>query len=460
MELNVLIIEDEKEFLETLLKIVEVVFKKDFPDITLFLHQAYNGEEGLSKAKELKPDIIITDITMPVMDGKEMISKIREFDHFVPILALTALTDSKDVDDILKSGASNYTSKPLNKNLFIAQIRTFTTIVLNRQFIYNKHAVNIITNKIYKRKTIFAIEKEDDFIEFWDYIVEYIPENESILKLLKLLYKIESLLFKTRVENGLVLEENDEYYFFTVEEIQHIKKEALEKIVETDENIEVKIDDSYHKLTFKLKKVVEIEENETESQEEEEDTTKQKLLDLKKINEEICGDIRYTIHEQVTADELLSELDPTIWDKIENFDEDLEIFRIKLYNLEDAKTIEEIKINMNYIIESLEDFIEIVDKIGFFSIICRSFSSLITFLQNLDLNMLQDTEKRILLAMSLRALADDLDKWIIHLFFENSATDIHYFDASFAENIIEIEKIILGVDDDGLNDDDGDLEFF
>ena len=58
---------------------------------------ATNGEEGLQVWAAFKPDIIISDIDMPVMDGFEMVRRIRETDTETPILFASALTSPKDV---------------------------------------------------------------------------------------------------------------------------------------------------------------------------------------------------------------------------------------------------------------------------------------------------------------------------------------------------------------------------
>ena len=58
---------------------------------------AENGKEGIETWKNWKPDIIISDIDMPVMNGFEMVKRIRETDGEIPILFASALTSPKDV---------------------------------------------------------------------------------------------------------------------------------------------------------------------------------------------------------------------------------------------------------------------------------------------------------------------------------------------------------------------------
>ncbi len=73
---------------------------------------AFNGKEGLQAWEEHHPDIIISDIDMPVMDGFEMVRHIRETDGDTPILFASALTSPKDVRKGYDIGVNNYVKKP------------------------------------------------------------------------------------------------------------------------------------------------------------------------------------------------------------------------------------------------------------------------------------------------------------------------------------------------------------
>ena len=73
---------------------------------------AANGAEGLKQWEEHKPDIIVSDIDMPVMNGFEMVKRIRETDKATPILLGSALTSPKDVKMGFKLGVNNYVKKP------------------------------------------------------------------------------------------------------------------------------------------------------------------------------------------------------------------------------------------------------------------------------------------------------------------------------------------------------------
>lgn len=81
------------------------------------IHVALNGQEAVDKTKELSPDLIFMDFSMPVMDGNEATIKIREAeqnsDNHIPIIALTASTDDDEVQSYLKAGMDDFLAKPI-----------------------------------------------------------------------------------------------------------------------------------------------------------------------------------------------------------------------------------------------------------------------------------------------------------------------------------------------------------
>ncbi|MEG2073135.1 MAG: response regulator [Angelakisella sp.] len=75
--------------------------------------EARNGMEGKSLIEELSPDIVITDINMPVMDGLQMISETKYICDYVAII-LTGYSDFEYAKEAIRNGVSDYILKPLN----------------------------------------------------------------------------------------------------------------------------------------------------------------------------------------------------------------------------------------------------------------------------------------------------------------------------------------------------------
>ena len=84
---------------------------------------ADNGKDGLEKFKNDKFDLIITDLSMPVMGGTEMIQKIRDIDKNIPIVVTTAYgSQNKEVESLTKIGMNDYVMKPVDIMILVQTI--------------------------------------------------------------------------------------------------------------------------------------------------------------------------------------------------------------------------------------------------------------------------------------------------------------------------------------------------
>jgi len=83
-----------------------------------------DGAEGLRLARTLGPDLVISDITMPVMDGFELCHRLRSDPDLnaLPVILLTAMSDIQDVVRGLNVGADNYVTKPYDPNLLLERV--------------------------------------------------------------------------------------------------------------------------------------------------------------------------------------------------------------------------------------------------------------------------------------------------------------------------------------------------
>ena len=85
---------------------------------------AGDGEQALAKIKGgLKPDLIVTDINMPKMDGIELIRQVRKLLRFTPILTLTTESQQAKRDEAKKLGASGWMVKPVSGTDLLKVIR-------------------------------------------------------------------------------------------------------------------------------------------------------------------------------------------------------------------------------------------------------------------------------------------------------------------------------------------------
>ena len=86
------------------------------------LLHAWNGREAVDMYAEHRPDLILMDINMPLMDGYEATRNIRQLSETVPVIAVTAYAFSSDRTRIMESGFNSYVSKPINADRMIGEI--------------------------------------------------------------------------------------------------------------------------------------------------------------------------------------------------------------------------------------------------------------------------------------------------------------------------------------------------
>jgi two-component system, chemotaxis family, chemotaxis protein CheY len=84
--------------------------------------EAENGEEAVKIYSELSPDIVLMDITMPVMDGLESLKQIREYDENAKVIMCSALGQQKYLIKAIQFGAKDFILKPFQAERIISSI--------------------------------------------------------------------------------------------------------------------------------------------------------------------------------------------------------------------------------------------------------------------------------------------------------------------------------------------------
>ncbi|NQV72189.1 response regulator [bacterium] len=117
----VLIVEDNKDVREYVASILQSTYR---------IVEASDGAEGLEKTVLISPDLVISDVTMPVMDGTEMCRRIKtdkRTDH-IPVLLLTARASFEGKISGLEVGADDYMAKPFNAQELLIRVRNLIKI--------------------------------------------------------------------------------------------------------------------------------------------------------------------------------------------------------------------------------------------------------------------------------------------------------------------------------------------
>jgi heavy metal response regulator len=162
--MRILLVEDDKGIVRFVRKgLLENSFSVDV---------AANGEEGLNAVLRMKYDLVVLDILLPKMDGREVLKRIRSTDVQTPVIFLTAKDSESDIVHGLNLGADDYLTKPFSFNELLARIQA----ILRRERVVNLSSRFQVSNlilepdghRVFREKTkIELTPKEYALLEFF-----------------------------------------------------------------------------------------------------------------------------------------------------------------------------------------------------------------------------------------------------------------------------------------------------
>ena len=134
--MRILLVEDDKGIVRFVRKgLLENSFSVDV---------AANGEEGLNAVLHMKYDLVVLDILLPKMDGREVLKRLRSTDVQTPVVFLTAKDSEGDIVRGLNLGADDYLTKPFSFNELLARIQA----ILRRERVVNLSSRFQVSNLI------------------------------------------------------------------------------------------------------------------------------------------------------------------------------------------------------------------------------------------------------------------------------------------------------------------------
>lgn len=146
-----------------------------FKDPQYILREATNGKAGLHVAREFLPDLIISDVVMPEMDGLEFCQAIRADEKMKMTIFFLVSSQRQDIEDRiagLREGADEYLLKPLNKKHLQAQVQAFLRIKTLQDELVKKNErlgqvnLDLEENKLKVEETNHALEREKERLTY------------------------------------------------------------------------------------------------------------------------------------------------------------------------------------------------------------------------------------------------------------------------------------------------------
>lgn len=195
---------------------------------TKLLFVAEDGEEGLRLFKEHSPDLVVTDIQMPKMNGLTMSEKIREIDSEVPIVIITAFNEEGYLMKAIDLGIDKFIKKPVDNGVLLNTLKKVARVVVQQKKIENK---NRFINQVLDNICQFVMIVKDGEVAYMNLqFLTYVGSPD-----------IEAFKVRGGFKNILVVKEDSFYKDKTlqqwVEEVLHNKEHQYVVYMQTDRGV-------------------------------------------------------------------------------------------------------------------------------------------------------------------------------------------------------------------------------
>lgn len=445
------------------------------------IQEASDGQEAVEIVDEWRPDIVLMDIMMPVMDGFEASKLIMKRYPQTVILIVTAVLDAKLQQNLSALGINVYIHKPIDRDLIRFKLQSIGASLLLKQGdmhkLSKKNALNPFNLDIRSFKTYFEITDSESMMDFGMWLFDHynnktlnaINEFDSVVEVFYKLMKHSQINKETQTVN--IEESYDELYialgFSDMIEITEVLLHKLSLI-----NSEVVIKEN--RVWVRLAKSIEsqnsalsaktaiaattpkdeempIEKEISKTQTQERNTTKE----IRHIDSSEREILHQSFVNKTHARDYIEEIGGDVIDEIlelSSIDQEWEEYMQRLEKEPSAALI------VQFSDGTLGAYIRALNNLFEFTALGYALTSLSLFMKEGAPKLVEDEAKMKMLLMLLEHLLADLRCWREHIFVLQDTADIHYLDSSFFSSCMQIEAIInekqLG------SDDENDMEFF
>lgn len=396
--------------------------------------EASNGQEAVEACKKESFDLIFMDIMMPIMDGIEATSTIKEISKSPMIIALSALDDKESKQKMILAGAEDYLTKPIDGELFLQRVQNYINIInMRKSNLENRNALNPFTSSVYDRKLVFYIRNEESIVQLWDFFLQSgLFPCEDFSDYIRIIYGVSKWLIKNDIQFTINVEANDENMFLMLNKINIISKTVIHNIItkHLKDAIFIVKDDT---LSFKLTKITEVE------------------VKTVKLDDETKNILSKTHLDNPNAQEYVEQTAIAIMPKIES----LETIENSLENLIIECENHPSKEAMELVCVAFDEYYNVIELLVDFHHLVFAIKNFIVFLRSLEEEQFKHENFKNFISQILNLL-NDLSSWRDIIFVKQEAIDIHYLDASLLSSCLQLETMFENVE----VDEGDDLEFF
>ena len=410
--MKILIVDDAKETRESLHNIIKVKINALYE-----IAEAEDGLEALGLIESFKPDIVLTDILMPKMDGIRFTSIIKSQPQtkHIFVAAITGLSGEEQVEKIYASGVDFYIAKPFQLDDIIARLKVITSLITHKSHIPDlKPSViyNCFKDEHIKHYYVtFSITQEDDIFLIFDYFSnQNISYNSILLKdfMVTLVKTYRRMDIKDKAFD-LIIEESESFIYVTVRDDDFMK--SIELFVDKHNSI-VEYARNKHAFSFRINIVSFINNNN----------------DIRK------GNINRYQNELISAKELMTISSDDIQDYVGEVYEALKEYQA-LCN-DDNTYNESLHLTL---VNLFDQYTRLFKKVPEFERVTIALQSVAILIQKNKIKKFTKSENTEILSY-LKELNINIDSWIKDVIVNQDSSDIHYSDYKIMSNCRLIEK--------------------
>ena len=473
MKYKILYCEDNKDLRATF----ELIVKDRYDNILL----AENGEDGFEKYKELKPDIIITDIDMPKLDGLQLTKRVRDIDKNIPIVIATSNDDKDSFTEAIKLHVDRFLVKPIKKSQLLNVLDNLVKMLEDREKADKFRAKKEL--KKLKKKIKENIEKfsgifiepimivKGDRVDFVNKALRKTIGYENISKILENKENIDIFLEKREGYCSSFSELSGDNNKISIIVDKHRRIfQVLKKDIQFEEDEEISTVYIFQDITLVEYQRVKLEnyafrlENILIDTKYRQNSSQNAAIDAKdddwdeldskietrEIDEEEKTLLRKTHIDKISATDFVRSMQSYIIDEIEDLKEIEFDIKDLLYDL----SIGLDKATLYKIISKLDTYAKAISNLQEFDELSKALYSTVNVLSGVEELNEENTQT---IKMFLEAIFYDLQNWREIIFEKQDTEDIHYLDSSLFSSCLQLELTLTGVKPD---DNDDDLEFF
>jgi CheY-like chemotaxis protein len=412
--IKILIVDDAKETRETLHNIIRAKI-----DTECEIKEAEDGLDALNVIESFQPEIVLTDIMMPKMDGIRLTSEIKSHEKTknIFVASITGLSGEEEIKKIYASGVDFYIAKPFQLDDIVARLKVIIALVTqkspsstNALVVYNCYNDNTVKHYF----TTFSISKEDDIFLVFDYFSKQNIDYDSLIlkDFMVTLIKTYEHIKDDGAKFHLIIEESEKYIYVTLNDSAFI--DSFNSLASKHSSlIEYKKSEEAFSFRINLNSFVEV----ADSLQKEEITPFENELVLAIELIEVCGDDIY---------KPISDIKKEI--------KEYKVFCGGGYKFNDALHASIIRLFQNYTL--------LFSKITPFEKIALLFSNLEMKFKVLDISILNDQYYN-----ELMRYVDELNllisQWIKDVIITQESMDVHYMDFQIMNVCKNLENLFI-----------------